>query len=281
LNKKDEICYYNIAFERGILSMQNIKLLIAEDLESEDVLLSKSLNKFEEMNVIGAYEEEHKILNTLKVVEVDVLIVSLFKSKFDGFNIIETLRNNSNDYIKPKRIIAVTHFVSSFVNSKLNDLQVDYLGVEPIDIDPFSNIIKSMLYEKNEGVTFDYDPNLDEEITDMLHEVGVPAHIKGYLYLREAITMVYNNIDILGSITKVLYPEVARKFGTTSSRVERAIRHAIEIAWVRGNVEAISEIFSYTISYNKSKPTNSEFIAMTADRLRPNHSKEKRIRYIA
>ena len=138
-----------------------------------------------------------------------------------------------------------------------------------------------MLHEKNEGVTFDYDPNLDEEITDMLHEVGVPAHIKGYLYLREAITMVYNNIDILGSITKVLYPEVARKFGTTSSRVERAIRHAIEIAWVRGNVEAISEIFSYTISYNKSKPTNSEFIAMIADRLRLNHSKEKRIRYIA
>ena len=138
-----------------------------------------------------------------------------------------------------------------------------------------------MVQEKNEGITFEYDPNLDEEITDMLHEVGVPAHIKGYLYLREAITMVYNNIDILGSITKILYPEVARKFGTTSSRVERAIRHAIEIAWVRGNVEAISEIFSYTISYNKSKPTNSEFIAMIADRLRLNHSKEKRIRYIA
>ena len=115
----------------------------------------------------------------------------------------------------------------------------------------------------------------------MLHEIGVPAHIKGYMYLREAIMMVYHNIDILGSITKILYPDVAKRFGTTSSRVERAIRHAIEIAWVRGNVEAISEIFSYTISYNKSKPTNSEFIAMIADRLRLNHSKEKRIRYIA
>ena len=131
------------------------------------------------------------------------------------------------------------------------------------------------------GSSSNYDPNLDGEITDILHEVGVPAHIKGYLYLREAITMVYHNIDILGSITKILYPDVAKKFNTTSSRVERAIRHAIEIAWVRGNVEAISEIFSYTISYNKSKPTNSEFIAMIADRLRLNHSKEKRIRYIA
>ena len=262
--------------------MQNIKLLIAEDTESEDLLLSESLSKNDDMNVIGVYEEENKILNTLKVVEIDVLIVSLFKSKFDGFKIIETLRNDSSEYIKPKRIIAVTHFVSSFVNSKLNDLEVDYLGVQPVDVQAFAYIIRGMVSEKTEyGVTFDYDPNLDEEITDMLHEVGVPAHIKGYLYLREAITMVYNNIDILGSITKILYPEVAKKFGTTSSRVERAIRHAIEIAWVRGNVEAISEIFSYTISYNKSKPTNSEFIAMIADRLRLNHSKEKRVRYIA
>ena len=145
-----------------------------------------------------------------------------------------------------------------------------------------SDRVKEIALSKTEnGSQSNYDPNLDGEITDILHEVGVPAHIKGYLYLREAITMVYHNIDILGGITKVLYPDVAKKFNTTSSRVERAIRHAIEIAWVRGNVEAISEIFSYTISYNKSKPTNSEFIAMIADRLRLNHSKEKRIRYIA
>ena len=105
----------------------------------------------------------------------------------------------------------------------------------------------------------------------LLHEIGVPAHIKGYLYLRESITMVYNDIEILGSITKILYPVVAKKYKTTSSRVERAIRHAIEVAWNRGNVDAISSIFSYTISYNKSKPTNSEFIAMLADKLRLEH----------
>ena len=113
--------------------------------------------------------------------------------------------------------------------------------------------------------------NLDKEITDLLHEIGVPAHIKGYMYLRESITMVYNDIDILSGITKVLYPTVAKKYNTTSSRVERAIRHSIEVAWNRGNVEAISQIFSYTISYNKSKPTNSEFIAMIADKLRLAH----------
>jgi two-component system response regulator (stage 0 sporulation protein A) len=204
-----------------------------------------------------------------------------FKSKFDGVKIIEQLRYNDSEYLIPKRIVAVTHFVSNYVNAKLNDLNVDYLAVEPVQLESFSNVLKEMALSSDDVIDNNYDPNLDGEITDILHEVGVPAHIKGYLYLREAITMVYHNLDILGSITKVLYPDVAKKFNTTSSRVERAIRHAIEIAWVRGNVEAISEIFSYTISYNKSKPTNSEFIAMIADRLRLNHSKEKRIRYIA
>ena len=262
--------------------MQNIKILIAEELENNQLKLAEHLQKEGGFNVLGSYDENEKILNTLKIVQIDVLIVCLFKAKFDGVKLIEELKHNSQEYLKPKRIIAVTHFVSNYVNSKLNELEVDYLAVEPLYLDMFTNTIKEMFVVKNEyGSQSNYDPNLDGEITDILHEVGVPAHIKGYLYLREAITMVYHNIDILGAITKILYPDVAKKFNTTSSRVERAIRHAIEIAWVRGNVEAISEIFSYTISYNKSKPTNSEFIAMIADRLRLNHSKEKRVRYIA
>ena len=125
-------------------------------------------------------------------------------------------------------------------------------------------------------------PNhLEEKITNIFITVGIPAHIKGYLYLREAITMVFKNVEVLGGITKILYPEIAHRHCTTSSRVERAIRHAIEIAWVRGNVDAISDIFSYTISYSKSKPTNSEFIAMIADRLRLEHRRQRKMRYIA
>ncbi len=262
--------------------MQKIKVLIAEESENDQLQIGDYLARDECFHVVGKYDEEVKLLNTLKVVQADILIVCLFKSKFDGIKIIEQLKNNEKEFLKPKRIVAVTHFVSNYVNAKLNELDVDYLAVEPISFISFTNILKEMANVKIEyGSSSNYDPNLDGEITDILQEVGVPAHIKGYLYLREAITMVYHNIDILGSITKILYPDVAKKFNTTSSRVERAIRHAIEIAWVRGNVEAISEIFSYTISYNKSKPTNSEFIAMIADRLRLNHSKEKRIRYIA
>ena len=109
---------------------------------------------------------------------------------------------------------------------------------------------------------------LEKDVTEILHEIGIPAHIKGYLYLRTAILETYENIDFLGQITKVLYPEIARVYATTSSRVERAIRHAIEVAWNRGNVDAIDEIFGYTISASKAKPTNSEFIAMISDKLR-------------
>ena len=113
--------------------------------------------------------------------------------------------------------------------------------------------------------------NLDANITSIIHEIGVPAHIKGYLYLREAISMVYNDIELLGSITKVLYPDIAKKYNTTASRVERAIRHAIEVAWSRGNIDSISSLFGYTVSMSKAKPTNSEFIAMVADKLRLEH----------
>ena len=112
---------------------------------------------------------------------------------------------------------------------------------------------------------------LEEEVTEMLHQIGIPAHIKGYLYLRDAILMVVEDVDLLGSITKILYPEIADRFNTTPSRVERAIRHAIEVAWTRNNVEIIKKFFGHTINTEKGKPTNSEFIAMMADRLRLNN----------
>ena len=120
---------------------------------------------------------------------------------------------------------------------------------------------------------------LESEITELLHEIGIPAHIKGYMYLRTAILETYLNVDFLGQITKVLYPEIAKRYSTSASRVERAIRHAIEVAWNRGNIDAIDDIFGYTISASKAKPTNSEFIAMISDKLRLEHRlKNKNVR---
>ena len=118
--------------------------------------------------------------------------------------------------------------------------------------------------QKNSFMTFD----LERDVTDMIHEIGVPAHIKGYQYLRDAIMMSVEDTEMLGSITKVLYPSIATKFGTTPSRVERAIRHAIEVAWSRGRMETLDALFGYTINTGKGKPTNSEFIALIADKIR-------------
>lgn len=123
--------------------------------------------------------------------------------------------------------------------------------------------------ESSSILTFD----LEKDVTDMIHEIGVPAHIKGYQYLREAIMMSVEDPDMLGSITKVLYPTIARKYQTTSSRVERAIRHAIEVAWSRGRMETLDNLFGYTINTGKGKPTNSEFIALIADRIRLQYKK--------
>ena len=261
--------------------MQKLKMVVVESNDNNELGIGTYLKNYEEINLIGSYSNEVNLYNTLKVTQIDVLVVDLFLNGVDGITLIENIKKNADLYHQPRHIIVMTQFISNYVNSKLNQLSVDYIIMKPVDVKQLYQLILGMTAETETDTKTDIDADLDSEITSILHEVGVPAHIKGYMYLREAIAMVYNNVEILGSITKVLYPEIATTFGTTSSRVERAIRHAIEIAWVRGNVDAISDIFSYTISYNKSKPTNSEFIAMIADRLRLEHKRQKKMRYLA
>ncbi|SDY56975.1 two-component system, response regulator, stage 0 sporulation protein A [Evansella caseinilytica] len=175
----------------------------------------------------------------------------------------------------------LTAFGQEDVTKKAVELGAAYYVLKPFDMDTLMNKIRDIsgntsVYVKTPSLSMherkeNKPMNLDASITSIIHEIGVPAHIKGYMYLREAITMVYNDIELLGSITKVLYPDIAKKYNTTASRVERAIRHAIEVAWSRGNIESISKMFGYTVSVSKAKPTNSEFIAMVADKLRIEH----------
>lgn len=266
---------------QGGIYMHKFKILIAESTNDKETNLTNYFKKIDTMNIVGTCSSAVNLFNILKVTDVDILLIDLFMPNFDGVKFLEELKSNAQDYRLPKRTIVITQFVSGFINTKLNNLGIDYLVMKPVNYENLYQLIQGMLNEPRKHQDDEYDPDLDSEITDVLHEVGVPAHIKGYMYLREAIMMVYKNVEILGAITKILYPEIAHHFGTTASRVERAIRHAIEIAWVRGNVDAISDIFSYTISYNKSKPTNSEFIAMISDRLRLEHRKQKKMRYIA
>ena len=261
--------------------MQKFKILIAESQADKDSLVLNHLKGKENVAIVGSYTNSLNILNVLKVTDVDLMIIDLFMPNFDGVNLLETLHHSRGEFKKPKRVIAITSFVSGYINNRLTSIGIDYLLMKPVNFENLDSIIKEMMKDKmllKDEVIDEpkFEADLDSEITDILHEVGVPAHIKGYMYLREAILLVIENVEFLGNITKSLYPEIALRFSTTASRVERAIRHAIEVAWVRGNVDAISDIFSYTISYNKSKPTNSEFIAMIADRIRLQLKRQKK-----
>lgn len=261
--------------------MENLKVLICDDGKELVATMEDFFEENDQINVIGVHSDGMSLLNALRVTQADVLILDIFMPGCDGLKVLQELKMKREKYKTPKNIIVITAFSNEKIMNKAAELGADYFIVKPINFTNLLEIIRDLKEQKSKSgssniVSLSSKEDLDTEITTLLHEMGVPAHIKGYMYLREAITMVYHRIDILGNITKVLYPEIARHYNTTSSRVERAIRHAIEVAWVRGNIDSISEIFSYTISYNKSKPTNSEFIAMIADRLRLIHKREKR-----
>ena len=255
------------------------KIIIADDNKELLETISEFLKLQSEIQVVKAFTRGKELLQHLENESADVLLLDVFMPEMDGVAILTELKNNTK-YHRPKKIVMLTAFNTESIMLKASQLGADYFVLKPVDLSNLQKIISGLLIEntkKGNSINLRENQNdkneksLDTEITELLHEIGVPAHIKGYMYLREAITMVYNNVEILGGITKILYPTVAKKFKTTSSRVERAIRHSIEVAWNRGNVEAISQIFAYTISYNKSKPTNSEFIAMIADKLRLAH----------
>ena len=265
----------------NLVKMNNdaLKVIIADDGYELLNVLEDYLEKKDGIRIISKLSDGEEVLNTLRVTKCDLLLLDIFMPNCDGIKVLEELKNHKDYYQVPKNIIVITAFANEKIMKKVADLGANYFIVKPINFDHLFNIINGLKEEEQEAqttYTLTDEADLDTEITTLLHEIGVPAHIRGYLFIREAIKMVYNRIDILGNITKILYPEIARKFNTTSSRVERAIRHAIEVSWVRGNVDSISEIFSYTISYNKAKPTNSEFIAMIADRLRLQHRRERK-----
>ncbi|WP_168119230.1 sporulation transcription factor Spo0A [Paenibacillus sp. HB172176] len=267
--------------------MQKIEVLLADDNREFTNLLSEYISEQSDMNVSGvAYNGEEVIRHLEQDRNVpDVLILDIIMPHLDGLGVLERLRE-MNLSPMPK-IIMLTAFGQENITQKAVQLGASYYILKPFDMDVLANRIRQLVGTSGFSSSASYNTgsatvksnvvplgkgkNLDANITSIIHEIGVPAHIKGYQYLREAITMVYNNIEILGAITKTLYPAIAEKFKTTPSRVERAIRHAIEVAWTRGNIDSISHLFGYTINISKSKPTNSEFIAMVADKLRIEH----------
>lgn len=258
--------------------MEKIRVCLTDDNHELVKLVEEYLGEMDDIEVVGTAYNGQDCLQLIKETSPDVLILDIIMPHLDGLGVLEQIRQ-SDEYPSPN-VIMLTAFGQEDVTKKAVALGASYFVLKPFDMESLVNNIRQV-YGKTTPVFKVNRPNqsgftsapkkhknLDASITSIIHEIGVPAHIKGYMYLREAISMVYNDIELLGSITKVLYPDIAKKFKTTSSRVERAIRHAIEVAWSRGNIDSISSLFGYTVSMSKAKPTNSEFIAMVADKLR-------------
>lgn len=219
--------------------------------------------------VIHSEKDGTELLDMILSIKPSAVLANAFMPQMDLAGVvdysIEKLKNESPLFL------AVLPSDNSVLEKELLSCGVSYCFIKPLNCSMITERINSLcLSRANKIITYDENSGLELTITEIIHQIGVPAHIKGYHYLREAIIMAVNDIDIMNSVTKCLYPSVAKKHRTTSSRVERAIRHAIEVAWDRGDVDVLNSYFGYTIHSGKGKPTNSEFIALIADKLRVN-----------
>lgn len=262
---------------------QKIRILIADDNKDFCNILNEYLDTQEDVEVVGIAKNGLEALELIPLRSPDVLILDIIMPHLDGLGVLEKLQSTElEDFPK---IIILSAVGQDKITQRAISLGADYYIVKPFDFETFMRRVRQIagttpaIIEKRKEVktiqrefinkqSSNNTHSLEAKITNIIHEIGVPAHIKGYLYLREAITMVVGDVELLSAVTKELYPSIAKKFNTTPSRVERAIRHAIEVAWSRGKIDTINSLFGYTVHTQKGKPTNSEFVAMVADKLR-------------
>lgn len=270
--------YRDLTYREELIKLDKIRVCLVDDNKELIHIMEEYFEEVEDIEIVGTAYNGQQSLELIEELEPDVVVLDIIMPHIDGLAVLNRLR--TMDLNSTPKIIMLTAFGQEEVMKKAVDLGASYFILKPFDLADLADQIRQTkdtginllhLKDRKDSNQKRVKRDLESDITNIIHEIGVPAHIKGYMYLREAITMVYNDIDLLGSITKVLYPDIGKHFNTTASRVERAIRHAIEVAWSRGNIDAISSLFGYTVSATKSKPTNSEFIAMVADRLRLEH----------
>ncbi len=245
---------------------QRIKVLIADASEDFRTVLAETLSREGDMEVVGTAGDGVKALELAKRLTPDVVLTDAVLAGVDGLGVVRKLSETPEG----PAVFVISAFASERMLTAASEAGAAYFMQKPCDIPVLTERIRQLTAKPASSVRRELaqsEPDLETVVTEIIHEIGIPAHIKGYQYLREAIIRTVEDMDIINAVTKVLYPEVAKKFGTTPSRVERAIRHAIEVAWDRGDVEVLQRFFGYTVSGIKGKPTNSEFIAMIADRL--------------
>lgn len=261
--------------------MNTIKLAIADDNKDFCDIVVSCIGADKNVDIVWTAHDGRQTLQNLEKSVPDVLLLDNIMPYIDGFEVLEQLQELELENM-PK-IIMLTAMGQETLTKRAVALGVDYYIVKPFDL---SILLKKIYYltgnaediktqsgDKNVYGLINDSPesssgNLEVDITNLIHEIGIPAHIKGYQYLRMAIALCVENMDLISAVTKELYPIIAKSYNTTPSRVERAIRHAIEVAWNRGKIETIDSLFGYTVHTGKGKPTNSEFIALLSDKIR-------------
>ncbi len=259
--------------------MDTFKVAIADDNEDMLKVLSQVIKLDNELELVGTAANGADTLTLIKNKEPDVVLLDIIMPQIDGLELMKAVKADKS--IKEPAFIIISSVGKECVTKDAFEMGAVYYFMKPFNnnalVDKIKSVRDSLKQDKkkkkstsvftvdNQAVN---DRNLEFEITEIIHDIGIPAHIKGYQYLRDSIIMSVVDGEIINSITKILYPTIAKKYQTTSSRVERAIRHAIEVAWNRGNTDTLNDLFGYTISNGKGKPTNSEFIALISDKIR-------------
>ena len=247
--------------------MKKINILMVDDNVS---LIEMVKEYFKDNKDIDICLEAHDGVEGIKTIEqnldsFDLILLDLIMPKKDGIYVLNEMKKKGIN----KKVIVATSYNAADVIREVSEYGVNYYVLKPFDLDDLEKRIYDVFNKQDENKNIDfYNSNLQVSITKMLHELGIPSHIKGYQYIREAVDIIFNNPKVIGGITKELYPELAKKYSTTVSRVERAIRHAIEVSWNRGNLDFMEELFGYSVDIDKAKPTNSEFVVTIADKLR-------------
>ena len=247
--------------------MEKIKVLMIDDNVNLVGMVEDYFEDSSRIEVVGKAFDGEEGLEIIREgnLKYDLIILDLIMPKKDGMGVLKELKKENRN----ENIIVCTSYNAPDTIRKVSEYGINYYILKPFSLaDLEEKILESFDDIKSSRSINLFSSNLQISISNMLHELGMPSHIKGYQYIREAISMVYTSPDIVGGITKELYPELAKKFDTTVSRVERAIRHAIEVSWNRGDLDFMEEVFGHSVDIDKAKPTNSEFIVTVADKLR-------------
>lgn len=257
---------------------KGIKIIVADDNRNFCQMLQNYLQNQQDLEIVGIAYNGLEAWELIQTRDPDLVILDEVMPNLDGISILE--RINARLTIKRPKIIMITAFGQDSLTNQAMMLGVDYFILKPFDLDILNKRIRSLIHDiassthtqlpfsSPSTVAVGCEKDAVFEVTNIMHQIGIPAHVKGYQYIRDAILMVMEDISLLGLITKELYPTIAKRFHTAPSRVERGIRHAIELSWERGQKETLKRIFGYSMNIERQRPTNSEFIALLADKLR-------------